>query len=423
MFAQLITRVRTVLARPRIGVTVTGFPLQGTYERFLQRLMGPAGLPFVLLARLLSPIVRIRFGLFFAQRIGHFPIDLELYLIEKREWRWKWPITLDFIYFFPPLCNEQLVRMYSRRIRTWKFAAALYFCQKRFFGENGPLLRFRGRDIYESRDEERVLCRTKPSIEFTKDEIEFGESELRRMGIKPGTPIVLFHNRDSHYLASWANWNTSYHNYRDFSIRTMEASMQDVARWGYAVIRYGFRMGERLSIAGGPIYDYAFDYRSDFMDMYLLWKCRYFVGNTAGPLILRMVFRRPSVTTNLIPISFAHHWNASDETDLFIPKMIRSVGDGRLLSLRETIALGADKLLFAEKYTEFGLEPVENSAEDIRDVVYEMEHRLNRTWVPSDNDEALQRRFWQILRGGELSMPIAQRIGALFLRNYPDYLD
>ena len=40
-------------------------------------------IPLVVLARMLRPFVLVRFGFFFAGRIGHFSFDVEYYLTEK----------------------------------------------------------------------------------------------------------------------------------------------------------------------------------------------------------------------------------------------------------------------------------------------------------------------------------------------------
>jgi|TARA_B100001971_G_scaffold213598_1_gene247441 hypothetical protein len=49
--------------------------------------------PLVLIVRLIRPWVLIRFGYFFAGRIGHFAFDVEYYMTEKKlglhDWRDK----------------------------------------------------------------------------------------------------------------------------------------------------------------------------------------------------------------------------------------------------------------------------------------------------------------------------------------------
>jgi hypothetical protein len=70
-----------------------------------------------------------------------------------------------------------------------------------------------------------------------------------------------------------------------------------------------------------------------------------------------------------------------------------------------------------------GIELVENSPEEILDVVIEMDERLKGTWENSEEDEELQRRFWNIFKVNDLSKVIRARIGTKFLRQNKELLN
>ena len=79
-------------------------------------------------------------------------------------------------------------------------------------------------------------------------------------------------------------------------------------------------------------------------------------------------------------------------------------------------------------YESKGIKLIENTPEEIRDVVMEMTDRLNGTWQLHEDDEALQRRFWEIFpidavgaKGRPLHGEIRARFGAHFLRNNRDW--
>jgi hypothetical protein len=86
--------------------------------------------------------------------------------------------------------------------------------------------------------------------------------------------------------------------------------------------------------------------------------------------------------------------------------------------------------LFTSDYESKGIELRENTPEEIRDVVNEIAERLNGTWKPHEDDETLQRRFWEIFptdavdvsRGRPLHGEIHARFGAHFLRNNREWL-
>ena len=399
-------------------------PDDGTLKyRIIRACAAWLGIPIIVLIKLIRPIVDIRYNLVFAERIGHFPIDCELYLIERQNRRRAFPWRINLFYFYPPYCNSQLVRMYRRVFRDHAIASALYFCDRRFFGGKGPFATMHGRDVLESRDEERLFARTPRSLSFTGEEEEFGISEMQRIGLDPSQPFVLFHNRDPSYLKAWANWDTSYHDFRDCSIKNFVPAMEMTARRGHRAVRYGYQMQEQLDHPDPRILDYATHHRTEFLDIYLLDKCRFFVGNTAGPIMLASVLRKPSVCTNFIPIGLTHTWRGHQTIpDLFIPKLLWSKADNRMLTLREILQSGCAALLRTEEYEKAGIEVRENSAEDILEVTEEMEQRVSDTWVATEEDERLQRRFWDLLKADQPGYESASRIGAGFLRRHPEYL-
>jgi hypothetical protein len=85
----------------------------------------------------------------------------------------------------------------------------------------------------------------------------------------------------------------------------------------------------------------------------------------------------------------------------------------------------------ASDYESRDIKLIENTPEEIRDVVIEMVERLSGTWQPKEDDEALQRRFWEMYptdavdpyQGGPLHGEIRARFGAAFLRNNRGWLE
>jgi hypothetical protein len=65
----------------------------------------------------------------------------------------------------------------------------------------------------------------------------------------------------------------------------------------------------------------------------------------------------------------------------------------------------------------------ENTPDDIRDLVLEMLERTAGTVVYTEKDEALQRRFKQMMRPSHYSYGSVARVGRDFLRKYRRLLD
>lgn len=101
----------------------------------------------------------------------------------------------------------------------------------------------------------------------------------------------------------------------------------------------------------------------------------------------------------------------------------------RELTLREIFANGIGLYIRASEYESDGIQLIENTSEEIRDVVVELVEHLNGEWQPQENDEALQQDFWTIFltdakttNGNPLHGEIRSNFGAAFLRNNREWL-
>jgi hypothetical protein len=73
------------------------------------------------------------------------------------------------------------------------------------------------------------------------------------------------------------------------------------------------------------------------------------------------------------------------------------------------------------RFKQEGIEPLENTAEEIRDAAVEMEERLSGKWRSTQDDEELQRKFWRLFIPERLPEYLRNnqnnaRVGTLFLR-------
>jgi hypothetical protein len=100
------------------------------------------------------------------------------------------------------------------------------------------------------------------------------------------------------------------------------------------------------------------------------------------------------------------------------------------MTFREIFDRGAGDFLHTSEYEQAGIELVENTPQEIADVVLEMESRQSGRWQSSEEDEELQRRFWQLFPRRSTAPPhqrlhgeIRGRIGANFLRQHRDWLN
>jgi putative glycosyltransferase (TIGR04372 family) len=223
---------------------------------------------------------------------------------------------------------------------------------------------------------------------FTPEEENRGKNNLIEMGLTSNDWFVSFHARDSAYLAEPTNsqgLDYSYHDFRDSHIENCYKGMETVVNRGGFALRSGSRVIQPLpKNRNNKIIDYADEYSSDFMDIYVNAKCKFFIGNTSGLVHIPKAFGVPYAMANLI--SYLHM--SPQPNSLFIPKLIRDTKSGKLIPFTEIKKLGLFDFETGAYRTEFyknnGLELVENTADEIADLVEDMfdltgGHKINST--------------------------------------------
>tara|TARA_Y100000294_G_C8416510_1_gene281028 strand:+ start:121 stop:399 length:279 start_codon:yes stop_codon:yes gene_type:complete len=92
------------------------------------------------------------------------------------------------------------------------------------------------------------------------------------------------------------------------------------------------------------------------------------------------------------------------------------------MKFTEIFESGTGRFLRTEQYEELGVEVIENTSEEIEGAVLEMEARINGNWQCDREDEALQKKFWEIFPKSELHGKFRARIGSIFIRDNRDLL-
>jgi len=369
-------------------------------------------LPFVIVVRLLRPFILVRFAPILDRRIGPFVTEMDLYLCEKEAGMHAGK-TLDIFYHTHPVSNRQVKLIWDRspQLRIHNFAywidkanRLLPYAEKhkiRFFSVHE-------RDIHN-------LASGKPAhLSLTKAEEKKGLDALRQMGIPQEADIVCFYARDPAYLNSvLPKLDWQYQDYRDCDIRFQVLAAREMARRGYFSLRMGAVVKDPLSLVSPGIIDYAVKYHDDFLDIYLLSKCRFLISAAAGLSSVAVAFRKPVAWVNFIPIGHIHSWNPQD---LIITKKLWLRPEGRFLTFKEIFDSGIGCWLETKNYAAAGIDIIENTPEEILSVAIEMDERLKGTWIAQEEDEELQQRFWSLLQPKNLHGRIMARMGAEFLR-------
>jgi len=386
--------------------------------------------PVVLVIRLIRHWLLVRWSGLISVRIGHFAANTEMYLCEqdaginvpkKRH--------VDLFYMaYRPICNQQLATMWKRILRVWPSWILAPISRVNRLIPGGAVHEI-GNNTQHDRDVHNLLDRFPPHLEFTSGEEARGEAGLHAMGISPDTSFICLIVRDSAYLDQQIfGGDFRYHNYRDCDIQNYILAAEELVARGYYVIRMGAKVREAMKTANPRIIDYATNgMRSDFMDIYLGAKCEFCISVGTGFDAVPYIFRRPVAYVNMVPLGYLFTFRPQF---LGITKHHFAAAENRELALSEIFNHGVGFCMHTSDYVSKGIELIENTSEEIRDVVIEMAERLNGTWQPHKDDKALQKRFWEIFptdavdarQRRPLHGEICARFGAHFLRNNRDFL-
>ena len=370
--------------------------------------------PVVVIVRLLSPFVLVRFGGLKSARLGHLALNTELYTCEM-DAGLDQRRTLDVFYHGSTVCNRQLRKMWDRTLHVHTFARHVDWLNRRLPG--GGIHEI---TLPTDRDEHQLLGRTRSHISFTTDERDAGSKALSDLGVPEGASFICFHSRDSAYLESLRpghNWG--YHDYRETDVSNFVPAAEEMGRRGYHSLRVGAVIRDAVASDDPRVIDYAVDGRSDFMDIYLVANCRFFLCSSSGLMGLANTFRVPLAYVDVVPLEYT----PPGARDLFIPKKLWLREEGRFLTFRETLSSGAGRFLRSDQFQALGVELVENTPEEVCALAVEMEERLRGTWQSGEENENLQGRYWALFNPTHVCYGSPARIGTEFLRQNRELLE
>ncbi len=368
--------------------------------------------PLILLLCIINPVFRIQFVKIRDDRIGHLAANTETFLRRLKLGIIKKKGALYIGIASTKPCNKQLLKMFKRKmtiIQLPKPLSEVAFSEKSLLVKSGfgMHLPFNSNEYYE-------FTYGKPNIKFTSAEEKKGKELLKKIGLMNKDWFICFHARDQKYLAKhFSSVNYSYHNYRDWDINNaLKAARYIVSKGGFAM-RMGAVVEKKLPKSKNQrIIDYASYYRSDFGDIYLSAKCKFFFGNGSGISQVAQIFNVPVVWVNLLPFTYPP-WRKGD---LFIPKKLWSIEKKRYLTFRELLEIGASDFHRSSDYEKAKLKIVDNTPEEIYDLVVEMNQKLDGKFKYTKEDEELQKGFRSLFKTNSHCYGFPSRIGARFLK-------
>lgn len=367
-----------------------------------------------------EPFRRIRIGVVRGNRIGHLAADIDLMVRRFQLDGWPRRTTHLFLAWHP--ANRHVLAMWKRHmpvLETW--------LPTRLVSASIPLFR-RTRfhaSLTFTNEEHREWSLGTPTLSFTSAEEDEGRDALHRMGIGDDDWFVCFQSRDPTYELTREGFGVpslGRPSNRDCRIENYLPAARWIVEQGGHALRMGAAVDAPLGDEGPGIVDYAAGYRSEFLDVYLAARCRFFLGNSSGLFCVPLVFNVPVAVANYLPYACV----GLGRTTLYTPKLLRRTSDGSLLTFPEIRDLGlmhgdihehrrnVDGTSF---YADHGLEWVENDAEDVLGLCMDMMDRVEGR-TPDAEVRELQDAYHALYAGSSHDTPYAGRIGLRFIRRH-----
>lgn len=386
--------------------------------------------PIVGLIRLIKPIILIRIDQLNSSRIGHFAANTELYLCEKDAGinipRQRY---LDIFYLSEgPVCNKYLTKMWKKKLNIMP-----HLIIDPIFRLNDKIPGGEIHNIFKAgssdRDTQGLFKKYPQHLYLSKEEERLGLKGLEKLQIPSGSNWICLIVRDSAYLESHQKKDWSYHNYRDCDIDNFNMIAKKLAELGYYVIRMGVKVKKPMARIHQRVIDYANSgQRTDFMDIYLGANCLFCITTGTGfEAVPHRLFRKPLVFVNMVPVGYVGSYFTNS---IGIFKHHFSKNKNRNLQLSEIISSDIGYALDSSIYDNYEIDLIENTPQEIYDVVLEMIEVLKKLKKYSHEEQNLQTYFWKrfislnnLSKKHHLHGVIHARIGTKFLESNKEWIN
>jgi putative glycosyltransferase (TIGR04372 family) len=370
---------------------------------FLQLPVYLISVPIFVIITLIKPWYLIRWNSLYSSRLGHFTVCTELYCCE-RDANINFPKQKykDFFYLSKFISNKTLEKMWRRSLTilpSW-LLKPIHKISNFFYSLLGKKNIHEINNISTSdRDIHNLFEKSNTHISFTENEEIKGKKILEKFGLLKDAKFVCLIVRDKGYLsrnseyANSARWD--YHDYRNCDIDKYVLASEELASRGYYVFRVGTHVEKPLKSKNIKIIDYAnSELRSDFMDIYLGAKCSFCVSTATGFDGIPVMFRKP-IASIVVPLGSIL---VDSKKNLSLTKHHINKLTKKELSISEIFSSNVATSFRTEEFKNNNVVLQENTPEEIRDLVIEMDERINKNWKETDEDILLQENFWSIFK-------------------------
>jgi putative glycosyltransferase (TIGR04372 family) len=372
--------------------------------------------PLIILLRSIALIIPIKIGSIRHERLGHLAMDTEYFYRTKQS---RSPDGIYYLFFSGKPCNRQLLRMWKRKLHIIEspFLSSLVVHSKPILERTS--LWIEKRPWYNS-DGHQTLIKGKVTLQFKEDEEKRGQAYLKSKGLGVQDSFVCVFARDSSYLdMALPGKDWSYHNYRNADIDSYDLAVRYLLDKGQYVFRMGYIANKPVSLKHPRYIDYSTEDRDDFLDIYLVAKCKFFLGNSSGIQDLTYLFDRPTAGVNWVPFDAT----LIGKNCIFIPKKLKTKCGRKTVTIDQYPHLlrSIEEFDWKDKYNQDAMSKVgyryeDNTPEEILELTKEMIGRLEGTWSPTDHEQHLLNQYFDSIPNNFQSYQIRTPVGLDFIK-------
>ena len=373
-------------------------------------------LPIVIIVRIISPILIIRWYCTKSTRIGHYCDDIHMSLamkeqkinfLSKRKY-------IDIFYDRTSVCNKQLQKMWRRSgkiffLPNWLMDPINNVCEYLI----DPIITSKGLHYlgyyYDPKkllsnkavplnnvDTFNSIDKTDKPVSFFDSEILEGNNILEKIGINKNDEYVVLALRGNDYLKNKypnINWtrHSQRHSHRDTNIDYFHKTINVLTNKKLKVILIGSGVPENLSINNQNMINYEnSEYKSEFMDIFLFSKnnCKFVISSISGIDSVGLLFHKPILEVGVIPFSYARTFSKYYN---FIFKKYYSKTLDRYLTMKEIFELGLSQISGNELTDE--IEFIHPNEEEILNSTIELLNKINNNFISDVKAKDLQEKF------------------------------
>lgn len=390
-------------------------------------LMKPIGIPISVIAVILiyaiRPFRRINLYSIPSGRLGHLLLQPEFYLRKKKSSPGSIR-TLDIFFTSRAMnsgviANSQVLKMLKRKLIIFDS----YFSSWIYYSAEWILLRTKiicELPHVETVEAESLYKTVDSSYKFTEDEVAFGNSKLKAMGIEPNKDwFVIIFARDSAYLdKTYPLHDWGYHDWRNADINSYIEAVKFVINRGGYVIRMGSEVKRDLNFSNKRYIDYSKDYRSDFMDVFLVSRCKFLLGTNSGFSDLAVAFDKPRAIVNAIPLGHIPY----GRNDIYIPKKFLDTQNSTYKTLSSALLNSEDLMFDQESFLKNKYTCVDNTPREILEITKEMICKLDNNFSMTSNQEKLLDDYFSLFNAYNSGYAIRNPIGINFLEKNESWI-